>query len=192
MVAKINYSKAKVKLLSELVAVINATEKGTLKEIVARDVIHQDIMNKPLHELWYNDIFSWGVYLFFDPNDRIRYVGKSKNGFYGRLMSQMDTTHRPFWGWNALLRKMGGEITGKAHDKLSDADHEIDYKTLLKYKLFLIEIEKGELSEKQLGWLEKYVMKAFREEKNQKLLNTQVGWLTEQEKAITINELVKE
>ena len=190
MITSIKYSSIQNKTPVELVDFILEKEKHTLKEVQVKDLIDVKMMNAFINDIYYNDIFIRGIYLFFDEQNRIRYVGKSKNGFYGRLMSQMDTQHRPFWGWNVILLKLGVERTSILHNELNDKEHEISLKTLLMYRIVIIEASKEEINEQQLGWLEKIVMKVFKESPEEKLLNTRVGRLSQQEKLSKIKNLI--
>lgn len=169
---------------------ISALKKYTLQQVVVADLLVPDVLQQPVYNLNTWDIFTGGIYVFFDDRDNVRYVGKSKNGFYLRLMSQLDTTHRAHWGWNALLRKLGGERTGKPHHKLTTADHEKDLRTLLHFHMAVVTVDNYKLNEQQLGWLEKYLMKGFRELPGENLLNTRTGKLHPSEKTQTLKQLI--
>lgn len=129
--------------------------------------------------------------MFFDSNNIIKYVGKTHQGFYTRLMSQLDTTPYGYFGWNALFRILGGNRTGKPHHKLEEVDHDIEYNEVINYKLVLIDVDTHkEVSSDQLKILEKIIMKAFRAQDGNALVNTRIGWLTDLEWEKTIDELI--
>lgn len=112
MVTKYKYEALKSRTLKEVFTLILESEKYPFSELRAKDLFNESCLNSKMCDLWYYDIFTRGVYLFFDTDGCIRYVGKTKTGFYGRFMSQSDTNHRKYWDWNALLRKMGAQRTG--------------------------------------------------------------------------------
>ncbi len=86
---------------------------------------------------------------------------------------------------------MGGERTGKLHDELTNNDHKKDYEKLLQYKIVLIEATVAEINDEELGWLEKIIMKAFKDLPNENLLNTRTGRLRNEDYKKTIHNLVK-
>ncbi len=192
MVTRIFYKDLEKLFPEDAISYILSKKKNLVKNVTVIDLLNEYCLKKPFAETYFTDIFPRGIYLFFDKNNNIRYVGKSNQGFLNRLMSHMDTTPHGYWGWNALLRKMGGERTNKLHQDLTKKDHEYDWKVAQNYKLILIEASHKELNPKELKWFEEVIMKAFRKQKNQRLLNTKIGWLTDDEWKTSIKNLVKE
>ncbi|MFN8298372.1 MAG: hypothetical protein U0T75_04635 [Chitinophagales bacterium] len=191
MTTRIHYSDIKAMLPQEAINHIQQLEKKFVRDFKVIDMLNKDALEKPFADTFYREVFPMGVYLFFDSNDMIRYVGQSAQGFFHRLMSHFDITPGGHWGWNALLRKMGGLRTGKKHHELSEKDHAVDFDLLKNYKLLLIEVQFGELSKDELKWLEKLIMKAFRGQAKHELLNTNIGWLAKHEWQMPIEKYLK-
>lgn len=192
MVTKIYFNDIKDKKPWDAIQYIQGLKKSIVSEVLTIDLLNENALNKPFASTFYKELYPRGVYILFDENDNVRYVGESNKGFFERLMAQFDTTHYEYWGWNAMLRKMGGIRTGKTHDELTEEDHDVDWNIAIKYKLVLIEVKHEEINPKELKWLEKVIMQTFREVPNQQLLNTRIGWLPETNWEKTIEDLVKE
>jgi hypothetical protein len=191
MVTRLTYSNIKDFNPFEVIEALRTIEKYPLSQLKASDLIVSSNLDKLLNDLNYNDIYFKGIYILFDTDNHVKYVGKSKNGFYGRLMGHLYTVAKPGWGWNAILRKLGGNRLNIPHDELTTVDHEYDLPTLLEYRLVLIDTE-DLLSPQQLGWLEKFLMKAFRVDEEEYLLNTRIGWLSREESNTPIKQLLDE
>lgn len=175
----------------EAIQFLQNMEKGLVKEVTVLDLLNSETIHRPFMETSFVDLYPRGVYLFFDQNNCIKYVGKTHQGFYNRLMSQLDITPMGNFGWNALLRILGGNRTGKAHNELTEDDHEIDFNEVSNYKLVLIDAGTWkELSAVQLLSLEKVIMKAFRAQEGNGLINTRIGWLQNHQLEQTINEIL--
>jgi hypothetical protein len=84
---------------------------------------------------------------------------------------------------------MGAQRTGKSADDLSTEEHEKDFETLKDYSLVLIEVG-AELDDYNLLWLEKYLAKIFRQQPNERLLNSGVGWLNKDDENTTLVDLL--
>ena len=190
MIAKLEYSKIKSLTLLELLDLITNTRKGKMTDVVPKDILHNNELNKSLPSLRYDDIFSKGVYLFFERNNRLRYVGKSKNGFYGRFLNQIDTTHKAFWGWNVILSKMVTERNGSAQEDQTQAEYEREKKILLTYTLIVIEDDLRILSDQQFGSLERFLMRIYNEHGSANLLNKRFGSLKQNQIHMTIEDLL--
>lgn len=192
MVTKIRYEDIKNLTPEEATSLLRNTEKGLVKDITVLDLLNKEILNKPFAETYFVDLYPRGIYLFFDSDDAIRYVGKTHQGFYTRLMSQLDTTHYGFFGWNALFRILGGTRTNKAHHELTEEDHEVEYGEVINYKLVLVDVGGwSEVSSDELKVLEKVIMKAFREQDGNRLVNTRVGRLNDFEWSQKIDDLMR-
>ncbi len=189
MVASLTYSDIQTLSPLEVVRELRSMDSFPMDQLQAKDLIVLDRLESPVNDLNYNDIYIKGIYILFDANGKAKYVGKSKNGFYGRLMGHLYPVARPGWGWNAILRKLGGQRLNIPHDELTTEDHEHDLVALLGYHLVLIDSE-NQLSDQQLGWLEKVVMKALRIEDDEHLLNSRIGWLNDQQLKQSIHELL--
>jgi hypothetical protein len=190
MIQRTFYSEIKFLKLEELVRGIDRMEKFSLQDVQVKDLLNDKVLNSSINDIYYNDLYTRGIYLFFNDKNQIRYIGKSKNGFYGRFMSHMDTTPRPFWGWNVILTKLGVERTGTAHNMLDIKEHETSLRELLRYKLVVIEASETELSAQQLGWLEKLLQKAYKAHGGELLLNQRIGKLSKDEMMMAIEDLV--
>ena len=190
-IKKIYYDDIKNMLPQEAIDFINGIEKTCVKDFQVLDMLNSDVLNRSFADTFYREVFPRGVYLFFDSENAITYVGQSSQGFFHRLMSQFDITPGGDWGWNALLRKMGGKRTGKGHNELTEDDHDMDFQLLKEYKLLLIEDKNQELSKEETGWLEKCIMKAFRGQQRNALLNTNIGWLADHQWQMTIEQYLK-
>lgn len=189
MVSKLNYDTIKNMRPMDAMHYLQSIEKGLVKDVTVLDLLNADTLQKPFAETYFIDLYPRGIYLFFDQSDCIKYVGKTHQGFYNRLMTQLDTTFYEGFGWNALFRILGGNRTGKAHDDLCEEDHEVEYDEVINYKLILIDTHR-DISSYQLGVLEKIIMKAFRAQEKNTLVNTRIGWLTEDQYTQTIKELI--
>lgn len=176
MVAIIPYHELKNHRPLAAVDFILKEQKWKFKELKAQDLFCELNMYKHFVELNFIDVHLRGVYLFFEGND-IRYIGKAKDGFYSRFMGHTDTTFRANFGWNALLRKIGSARTNKGPNELSTDDHNIDFYTMIEYKLVLIDVElDGDDEEKKvISKLEKMLMRAFEYKQPNKIFNTRFG-----------------
>lgn len=191
MVAKIKYSDLREMVPMEAVGFIKSLDKYPLSELNASDLLVSKNLQTPINDLFnYNDIYCKGIYVLFDENNNVRYVGKSKNGFYGRLMGHLYTVAKPGWGWNAILIKLAQERLKPLNRHLTNEDHEEDLKTLINYGIVLIDVE-NTLSDTQLGWLEKIIMKAARIEHENHMLNTRIGWLRDWEIESSVYNLIE-
>lgn len=192
MVTKIYFKDIKDKNPLDAIQYIQKLDKGLVKDVLTKDLLNEAALNKPFADTYYSELFPRGIYLFFNENDIIRYVGETNSGFFGRLMTHMDVTPMGAWAGNIMLVKMGVERTKKHFLDLIEADYEVDWATAKNYKLVLIEISHDELNKKELKWLEKVIMKAFKEVFGQQLLNTHIGRLHNSDWEKTIEYLVTE
>jgi hypothetical protein len=191
MVTKVSYKDIESLNPEQVINFLQNINKGLVKDVTVRDLLNEATLTRPFAETFFVDLYPRGVYLFFDANDVIRYVGKTHQGFYTRLMSQLDTTPYGHFGWNALFRIIGGARTQKPHHELTEEDHEIEYNEVINYKLVLIDVGTWkEVSSDQLNRLEKVIMKSFRESGSQSLVNTRIGWLADYQWNHTIKELI--
>lgn len=191
MVTKINYNQIQNMLPEEAASYLQQTKKGFVREATVLDLLNAETLNRPFAETYFVDLHTRGVYLFFDSNDVIRYIGQTNQGFYNRLMTQLDTTFYKGFGWNALFRILGGKRTGKAHDELTEEDHEVEYNEVINYKLLLVSVgTQKEMPNTQLKKLERVLLKTFREQEGSNLVNSGMGWLLDVEWNKTINKLI--
>lgn len=192
MVTKINFTEIKDKKPWDAIQYIQGLRKGLVKDVLTIDLFNMKFLQMPFADTLYNDLYPRGIYMFFDENDQIRYVGESNSGFFGRLMRQMDTTPGGVWAGNIMLIKMGVERTGKPFKELTESDHEVDWEIAKNFKLVLLEVSHDELNAKELKWLEKVIMKTFNDSDNHRLLNTRIGELSPTDWDKTIEYLVTE
>jgi hypothetical protein len=191
MVTKVRYSAIENMQPFEAIQFLQNMEKGLVKEVTVLDLLNSETIHRPFVETNFVDLYPRGVYLFFDQNNCIKYVGKTHQGFYTRLMCQLDVTPYGYFGWNAFFRILGGNRTGKPHHELTEDDHQIEFDEVIKYKLVLIDVGTWEeISSDQLKVLEKIIMKAFRAQEVNGLVNTRIGWLRDDQWEQTINELI--
>ena len=192
MVAKINYSEIKDLMPEEAFHYINGLEKGQVKDARMSDIVNMESLNKAIHEFCFVDLSPRGVYMFFDSNGHARYIGQTKHSFYQRLPTQLDTWFYQGFGWNSMLRIMGGIRTGKPHNQLTEQDHEEDLEEVLNYQLLLIEVDRCKnIDAKNLLWIEKILLKGYRRFGGGRLLNGNIGGLYSNQWQMTVDSLIR-
>lgn len=190
MIKHISYSDIINKKPQGIVDFLNSQSKPQRKNVLLEDLMNIPYLKNPFSSSDFDTIFSRGVYLFYDENEVIRYIGSTNQGFLHRLMCHVNTYPQGGWGWNMILRKMGGERLGKSHNELSQKDHEYDWKIFQNYHLLLIDIKHHEADGNKLKKIERIIMKSYRDQPEQKLLNNRIGWLREHEWKMKLKELV--
>ena len=127
MVTIIKYQDIKNLKPLDAVAFLLAKEKHALNQLEPFDLLREDILHRKFVNQYYTWLFIRGVYLFFTPkNEEVIYIGKAKDGFYGRFMGHISTEFKANFGWNAILRKMGGKRLSTLHNNLSTEEHKKD------------------------------------------------------------------
>jgi hypothetical protein len=189
MITKLAFGEINALSPVEAVARFHALEKCKVKEMVVSDVL--GALDKPFIDTYYRDVFPAGVYLFFDEDNYVKYIGQSGNGFFNRMMSQLDPTPSDGWGWNVLLKKMGTQRLGKRYDELTEEDHWHDLEILEDFGLVFMELEMDGIANGHHRSLERILLKSFREIKGERLLNTGIGWLQDEHWSKSIGELLK-
>ncbi len=191
MVAKINYNDIKDLKPEAAYYYIKGIKKGLVTEVVLRDILHECALDKQVAGMSWWELSPRGVYMFFDSEDICKYVGQTHRSFYDRLLTQFDTTHYPGFGWNSLLSILSCKRLNKPHAEICEEDHEIDFETVGNYKLLLIEVDRiEEITPKNIVWIEKVLLKTYREMEDEQLLNGNIGWLERDWWGMTINEIV--
>lgn len=191
MVAKINYNDIKDLPPQAAYYFIEGIKKDLVKDVVLRDILNESVLDKPIAGMPWEDLSPRGVYMFFDADDICRYIGQTSKSFYERLLTQFDTTHYPGFGWNSLLSILSCKRLDKPHAELCEEDHEIDFETVVNYKLLLIEVDRiEEIKSHNIVWIEKVLLKTYREMDDEQLLNNNVGWLKNEWWKMTINDIV--
>lgn len=191
MVAKINYNDIKDLKPEAAYYYIEAIKKGLVKEVVLRDILNESALDKPIAGMSWWELSPRGVYMFFDAESICKYVGQTNKSFYERLLTQFDTTHYPGFGWNSMLSILSCKRLNKPHAEVCEEDHEVDFETVINYKLLLIEVDKIEEIEPQhIVWIEKVLLKTYREMDDEQLLNGNIGWLKNEWWGMTINDIV--
>ncbi|MFN8263785.1 MAG: hypothetical protein U0T07_09685 [Chitinophagales bacterium] len=189
----IEYAEIASLKLEEAINYLESIPKYKVSDFKLIDLLNAENFQKPIIDTYFRDLSNNGIYIFYDENKNVRYIGQSKKGFYERILTQLDTTVYQYFGWNALLRKIGGIRTGKHHHELTEDDHCVDFETVKNYYLLLIAVP-DKFEDWKLPQLEKYLMKAYREVNYHKgnclLLNTRIGWLNDSDWEIPINDLL--
>ena len=196
MPSRIKYHDIKDLKPEEVYNYLCTLEKPVVNDMRVKDVLNLDSLDKPLAGARFIDLSPRGVYMFFTPGGRVRYVGQTNKGFYDRILTQLDTTTYGHWGWNAMLRMMGGRRLNKPHIELEEADHEIDLEEVKKDSLLMIEVgSEQDMSAAKLKKLEKLMMKIYRSMEHRlpdyTLMNGQIGWLDDPLWENTIEQLLK-
>jgi hypothetical protein len=191
MTTKINYNEIKDMTPEGAYHHINSIEKCLVRDFKMKDLINSGIMEMPVHEFRFVDLSPRGIYMFFDANGQATYIGQTNHSFYQRLPVQLDTWVYKGFGWNSMLRIMGGNRTGKNHDALTEEDHCIDLETVLDYKLLLIEVNPdNEITANRLMWIEKVLLKAYKRY-GSALINGKIGGLYDHHWGWTIDRIIK-
>lgn len=195
MPSRIKYEDIKGLKPEETYHYLCKLEKPVVNDMKVRDVLNLDSLDKPLAGARFIDLSPRGVYMFFTPGGRVRYIGQSKKSFYERILTQLDTTTYGHWGWNAMLRMMGGRRLNKPHIELEETDHETDLEEVKKDSLLMIEVgDEDDMSAAKLRKLEKLMMKIYRsmehEQSDYALMNGQIGWLDDLLWENTIEQLL--
>lgn len=130
------------------------------------------------HEFNYRNYFGYGVYVLFE-NKRPVYVGMTADNFFHRLLSHCNTELQPFWGWNALLKKIASKSnSNKNHNELTSDELIAAVEVLKTYELIRINVLKENWDKKNCKKLEKLLMRGFKF-KGYDLLNTRFGSISE-------------
>lgn len=188
MITKITYDSIKGETPLGLIGFIKSKQKKAFEEFKVSDFIKEDMMKVPFVDINYTDIFSFGVYMFISPDYKSIYVGKSKNGFYDRLMGQKNTKFKMHWGWNAILQKMALKKLHKQYSSLTDQDMGDSLIDLKKYYLVLIEVNDKAFP---IGRLENLIMRAINTESKSSLLNNSITSLRKLEHIQTVNQILQ-
>ncbi len=192
MVARINYEDIKNMKPYEAYELISNVPCYKVSEAKVKDLVNQELLDSPLHEFTDNGFSSRGLYFFFNAEKNAIYIGQTNTQYLARLTTQLDTTFYPGWGWNSLLRILGGIRTGKPHDELSYEDHEIDLEQLLECQLLLIEVNRSnDVDSTKLKRLERTMQKLFKEVEDNVLLNGNTGELKPHEWEMVINNIIQ-
>ena len=192
MVAKINYNEVKLMKPEEAFHHINSIQKGQVKDMRMYDIVNMDSLNKAVHDFCFIDLSPRGVYMFFDQDGHARYIGQTNQSFYQRLPTQLDTWFYSGFGWNSMLRIMGGVRLNKPHNQLTEEDHEVDLAEILNYHILLIEVDRcKEIESNQLLWIEKILLKTYKRFDGNRLLNGNVGGLYSNQWQMAINNLIR-
>ncbi|MCB2196981.1 MAG: hypothetical protein KQH79_14060 [Bacteroidetes bacterium] len=171
----------------EFILKLSKESKKKFKEITVNDFIEKENLSKSFIDINYTEIFTYGVYLFFNQNQEVAYVGKSKNGFYDRLMGQKNTRFKKHWGWNTILQKIAMNVHGKEYDNLTDNDLKESLEVLEDYSLILIEVQNNSVP---IGRLEGLLMRASNFIWGNSLLNNSKTKLYKREVNSTIQEIL--
>ncbi len=187
MILRIKYDDIKKMKPMEMVSFIKSSDKKTLKSISVNEFIDMTALNNNITDIYYSDIFYSGVYVFLNKHNQGVYVGKSKDGFYGRIMSQLTTKYRKGWGWNALLQKIAVSVEGKSYENINDQDLENAYTVLIDYFFIMISIGSENIS---LTKLENLLIRAFNVVDSDTLLNNSNNTLRKFEQNLDVNQIV--
>jgi len=192
MIAKIPYDSISGLTPTQIQDFISDEPKYLVKEATVRDLLNENMLKVSLHEFTDNGFCSRGIYMFFNLSGKPIYIGKTNTNFLQRLTTQLDTTPYPGWGWNSLLRILGGNRTGKHHDELSEDDHAIDLEGLLDHTLLLIDVPRNTVDSTRLTRLERTLQKTFKEIPENELLNSNTGLLRMHEWEMTIEQIINQ
>jgi|GEM_PF-4008484 len=191
MIAKINYSEIKNLNPTDAFELIQGIKKGHVKDAKMSDIVNTNSLEKKIHEFSFVDLSFRGVYMFFDSNGNAKYIGQTNDSFYQRLPTQLDTWFYNGFGWNSMLRIMGGIRTGKQHYQLTEEDHEEDLKEVLTWNLLLVVVDRTEpVDAYKLMWIEKVLLKTYRKIQNNTLINGRIGWLNENQWKMSVHEII--
>lgn len=195
MPSRIKYDDIKDLKPEEVYNYITALEKPVVKGMKLRDVLSLDSLDMPLVDAQYTDLSPRGVYMFFAQGGRARYIGQTNKSFYDRILIQLDTTYYGHWGWNAMLRMMGGKRLAKGHDELCEDDHCTDLEEVMNDRLLMIDVGKeNDMDAATLKRLEKLIMKIYRSMEHKQpdytLMNGRIGWLDDPLWENTIDQLL--
>ncbi|WP_438939957.1 hypothetical protein [Chitinophaga hostae] len=192
MVTRINYNDIKDLKPAAVFSHLNNLSKFYVRDLLVKDLLNEGVWEKSVKDFYFVDMSPRGIYMFFK-EDKVRYIGQTNQSFYQRLPTQLDTYVYPGgFGWNSMIRIMGGNRTGKLHKDLTTEDHEIDYEEMIGYKLLLIEVDRCDrISAYNLLWIEKILLKTYRELAGGMLLNNRIGWLNKGDWDKTLDELIQ-
>lgn len=191
MITKINYNEIKDMSPEAAYHYINALDKKLVREFTMKDIVNVGFLDMPVHEFSFVDLSPRGIYMFFDGEGKATYIGQTNQSFYQRLPVQLDTWVYKGFGWNSMLRIMGGRRTGKHHDALTEDDHCIDLETVLDHRLLLIEVDHDEtIDANRLMWIEKVLLKAYKKY-GSNLINGNIGGLYDHHWNWTIDNIIK-
>lgn len=191
MPARIKYEDIKDMKPEQAYNYLLQLDKPVVKDMKMRELLNEATLNKPLIETYFRDLSPRGIYIFFDTNGNIRYIGQSNDSFYQRILTQLDTTYYAGYGWNSMLTIMGCKRLGKPHAELCEEDHCVDFDEAINYRLLMIDVGSDkDMNAATLKWLERILLKTVNGIDHAALLNGRIGDLNDDYWEFTIDEIL--
>lgn len=129
-----------------------------------------------LHEFNYKNCFGYGVYLLFEKKNPV-YVGMTADSFFNRILSHCNTELKPFWGWNALLKKIADREREEKSKEEATPKELMNALTILKgFEILRVNVSADLWNKQQCKKLEKILQRAYKYQ-GYEILNTRTGHL---------------
>lgn len=179
MISCIEYNHISSLTLEETLERLIHSEKLKIGDACIDDfAINGSVGSMKINEFNYRSHFGYGVYVLFDNNEPV-YVGMTADNFFHRILSHCNTNLQPFWGWNALLKKIASKLSnGKDQNKLTDTELKAAAEKLKTFQLARINVLIEAWNKPDCKKLEKLLMRGFKY-KGYELYNTRFGHLNQ-------------